>query len=81
MELFDKYKVRDRVKHIFTMGDQYETTFHNVISAYPTLLIIDKKGVVRFVKVGVNYNNDISNTEDVFETLKKEILKILNEDK
>ncbi len=66
----EKYKIKNRVKHYLVKDAAWEITYHRIINTYPTLLLIDKNGIVRYVKIGVNID------EDVFETLKNEILKL-----
>lgn len=64
------HKIYDRIKYYITFDDAYETTYKNKIKAYPTLFFLDQNGIVRFIKVGVNID------ENIFNTFKKEIERI-----
>jgi hypothetical protein len=47
-----------------------EVTFNGIVQSYPTMLFIDKNGVVRHIKVGVKIE------ENLFDVLKEIILSI-----
>ena len=63
-------KIYERIKYYITFDDAYETTYKNKIKAYPTLFFLDKNGIVRLIKVGVNID------ENIYNTFKKEIERI-----
>jgi hypothetical protein len=62
--------IYERIKYYITFDDAYETTFNNKIKAYPTLFFLDKNGIVRLIKIGVQID------ENIYETFKKEIERI-----
>ncbi len=62
--------IYDRIKYYITFDDAYETTYKNKIKAYPTLFFLDQNGIVRFIKVGINWD------ENIYNTFKKEIERI-----
>ncbi len=65
-----KYNIYNKVNSYITYNNAKEITYNGAINAYPTLFFLDQNGIVRFIKVGVNRD------ENIYETFKKEIERI-----
>ena len=72
-QLLNKHELNGRVEYKLMSHAEDIFTFNGVIEAYPVLLIIDKNGIVRKVKTGIEKD------EDAFETLYKMIKEVLKE--
>jgi thiol-disulfide isomerase/thioredoxin len=52
--VLEKYNVKGRVKYYLLNEGNQDITFGNYINSYPLLLVIDKNGIVRALKRGIN---------------------------
>lgn len=70
-QLLNKHNLLERVEYKLMSHAEKVFTFDGIVNEYPLLLIIDKKGIVRKVKIGMGKD------EDAFETIYNMIKEVL----